>query len=443
MRFFRDILLVTFIVLGIISMAPVLSQTTVEEGSATNEASEAESLRSQIDAKSAELKQLLEERAKIEEQLEQTGSLKSSLQKELKIIDYNISQLNLSIKANRVALEKLDLEIKSLNGNIRSIEKSIDNKKTTIGKLMVKLQQKDRENFLMILLKNQSLAESVSEAQSIATLNSDLVASAEELRKYQVDLVEKLSEEQLKQRQKEREQASLVNRQQIVQAQKATKNTILAQTKNQEKLYQEQLAELDKKQEEISKIIEEYEDQLRKSFDPSLLPVKRPGVIGFPVENPHMTQDYGPTKFAERAYRSKTHNGVDFRAPVGTPIMAVENGTVIAVDNNDRGTSRWFKYQYGKYVLIQHDNGLTSLYAHLSRQVVQKGQQITKGDVIGYSGDTGYSYGAHLHLTLLWTPSVSLKSIAPAAGLVPVGVTINPRDYLPNFPPGAISATAR
>ncbi|KKU93956.1 MAG: Peptidase M23 family protein [Candidatus Jorgensenbacteria bacterium GW2011_GWA1_48_13] len=342
-----------------------------------------------------------------------------------------------------MTLDKLALEIESLSGDIKGIEESIDNKKATIGRLMVELQQKDRENFLIIFLRNQSLAESVSEAQSIATLNSDLNASAEELRKYQGDLVEKLSEEQIKQAQKERERVNLTNRQQIVQAQKTVKNTVLTQTKNQEKIYQAQIAELDKQQEKISKIMDEYEDQLRKSFDPSLLPIKRPGVIGFPVENPYLTQDFGPTAFAQRAYRSKTHNGVDFRAPIGTPIMAVETGTVIAVDNNDRGTSRWLKYQYGKYVLIQHDNGLTSIYAHLSRQIVQKGERIMKGDTIGYSGDTGYSYGAHLHLTLYWTPSVSLKSIAPAAGLVPVGVTINPRDYLPNIPAGAVSRTVQ
>ncbi len=433
-----------FIILisGLILTSPVSSQeAATEEGS--DAPVPAESLRAQIEAKNAELQKLMEERAKIEEQLEQNSSLKNSLQKELKTIDYNVSQLNLSIKANKVTLDKITLEIESLSGDIKGIEESIDNKKATIGRLMVELQQKDRENFLMIFLRNQSLAESVSEAQSIATLNSDLNASAETLRKYQGDLVEKLSEEQIKKQQKEREKINLTNREQIVKTQKDAKNTVLTQTKNQEKIYQAQIAELDKQQEEISKVIDEYEDQLRKSFDPSLLPVKRPGVIGFPVENPYLTQDFGPTAFAQKAYRSKVHNGVDFRAPVGTPVMSVEAGTVITVDNNDRGTSRWLKYQYGKYVLIEHDNGLTSIYAHLSRQIVQKGTQVGKGDIIGYSGDTGYSYGAHLHLTLYWTPSVSLKSIAPAAGLVPVGVTINPRDYLPNFPTGAISASAR
>jgi len=435
-RYSLSIILLT----GLILSGPVFAQGAGE--GVNGDAATAENLRAQIDAKNAELQKLMEERAKIEEQLEKTGSLKNSLQKELKIIDYNINQLNLSIKANKITLDKINLEIESLSSDIKNIEQKIDNKKATIGRLMVELQQKDRENFLTIFLKNQSLAESVSEAQSIATLNNDLVASAEELRKYQGDLVEKLNEERMKQEQKKREQSNLTNRQQIIQAQKDAKNMVLIQTKNQEKIYQAQIAELDKQQEEISKIIDEYEDTLRKSFDPSLLPLKRPGVIGFPVDDPYMTQDFGPTAFAQRAYRSKVHNGVDFRASVGTPIMAVEAGTVIAVDNNDRGTSRWLKYQYGKYILIQHDNGLTSLYAHLSRQIVRKGDQVAKGDIIGYSGDTGYSYGAHLHLTLYWTPSVSLKSIAPAAGLVPVGVTINPKDYLPNFPSGAVSSSA-
>jgi len=71
------------LLIGLISTSPIFSQTA-EEGSGNGNAATADSLRSQIDAKNAELQQLMEERAKIEEQLEQTGSLKSSLQKELK-----------------------------------------------------------------------------------------------------------------------------------------------------------------------------------------------------------------------------------------------------------------------------------------------------------------------------------------------------------------------
>ena len=102
--------------------------------------------------------------------------------------------------------------------------------------------------------------------------------------------------------------------------------------------------------------------------------------------------------------------------------MAADDGEVIVVGNNGR-------VQYGKFILIKHNNNLATLYAHLSRQIVQKGNMIKRGQVIGYSGNTGYSYGPHVHFTVYWEPSVSLKSFS-GAGLVPVGVTINPADYL-------------
>lgn len=425
-RYSLSIILLSSLIFG----GPVFGQ---EEGSPSGEAaSAADSLRQAIDSKNVELQTLLEEREKIEKQLEETGAAKNSLQKELKTIDGTISHLNLSIKANKLTLEKLNLEIQSLGGEIESTESKIENKKNSIARLFVELQQKDRENLLLILLRNKTLAESVSETQSITTLQSDLLASAEELRDFQGDLVQKLNEEENKKAKREAEQRNLVNRQAIAESQKGVKNTVLTQTKNQEKIYQEQITELDKRQEEISRIIEEFEETLRASFDPSLLPLKRPGVLAFPVEEPIIvTQFYGPTKFAQRAYRSKVHNGMDFRAPLGTPIYTVHDGEVTTVDNNDRGTSRWNKYQYGLYVLIKHDNNLSSLYAHLSRAIVKRGETVKRGDLIGYSGNTGYSFGPHIHLTVLWTPSVSLKSIPPAAGLVPIGVTINPTDYLP------------
>jgi murein DD-endopeptidase MepM/ murein hydrolase activator NlpD len=122
---------------------------------------------------------------------------------------------------------------------------------------------------------------------------------------------------------------------------------------------------------------------------------------------------------------------VDIGVPIGTPVYAAADGTVFHVDNNDRGTSRWRKYQYGKYIMIDHDDNLTTLYGHLSRQVVTAGEKVTKGELIGYSGETGYADGPHVHFGLYWTPSIQLKTIYPAAGLVPVGVTIDPMAYLP------------
>lgn len=90
---------------------------------------------------------------------------------------------------------------------------------------------------------------------------------------------------------------------------------------------------------------------------------------------------------------SKDHKGIDIGVGVGTPVYATESGRVAytAIDGGDihRG--------YGKFLEINHGNGLSSLYAHLSKWVVSSGQQVTKGQLIAYSGNTGNTTGAHLH----------------------------------------------
>ncbi len=382
----------------------------------------ASELKDIIEKKNAELQEIQAQREVLEKELETINNSGKTLKKDLQVVSSQINQLNLSIKANKLTVEKLELEIDSLNGDIKKIGEGIKNKKTTISKLMFELQQKDKENLLTILLKNKSLSETVFEVQTISKLNNGLVNSMGELKNLQDELVQKVETGQQKKKTREIESVVLINRQNIVQDQKNEKQKILEETKNQEKIYQQQISELEKKQIIIGEEIGKIEDQLRLSFDSSLLPIRRPGVLTYPVINVLITQGYGNTKFAERAYKTKFHNGIDFNASIGTPILASTKGKVIAVGNNGR-------LQYGKYILIEHKNNLATLYAHLSKYSVQKGDTVNEGDVIGYSGATGYSTGPHLHFTVYWAPSVTLKSF-PGAGLVPVGITIDPTEYL-------------
>ena len=85
------------------------------------------------------------------------------------------------------------------------------------------------------------------------------------------------------------------------------------------------------------------------------------------------------------------YNGVDIAAPVGTPILAAAAGQVIV--SRDYG----WNGGYGNYVVIQHDNGTQTLYAHNSSNIVFVGQRVFQGQVVGYVGSTGKSTGAHLH----------------------------------------------
>jgi hypothetical protein len=88
----------------------------------------------------------------------------------------------------------------------------------------------------------------------------------------------------------------------------------------------------------------------------------------------------------------KKHLGIDFPAPIGTPIYATGNGKV-----NESGTERG----YGKMVKIDHGYGYETLYGHMSQIKVKKGQKVNRGEVIGYVGNTGISTGPHLHYEVI------------------------------------------
>lgn len=85
----------------------------------------------------------------------------------------------------------------------------------------------------------------------------------------------------------------------------------------------------------------------------------------------------------------KMHRGMDFTAPRGTPVYASGNGKVIRADNKSSG--------YGKHIRIDHGHGYKTLYAHLSKYNVSKGQKVKRGDLIGFVGSTGRSEAPHLH----------------------------------------------
>ncbi len=85
----------------------------------------------------------------------------------------------------------------------------------------------------------------------------------------------------------------------------------------------------------------------------------------------------------------KMHRGMDFTAPRGTPIYASGDGKIIRADNNSPG--------FGKHIRIDHGYDYKSIYAHLSKYNVKKGQKVKRGDLIGFVGNTGRSEAPHLH----------------------------------------------
>lgn len=88
-----------------------------------------------------------------------------------------------------------------------------------------------------------------------------------------------------------------------------------------------------------------------------------------------------------------THQGLDFRVTTGTPVSAINSGTVILAQA---------LYFEGNCVVVDHGQGLLSLYLHLSQVQVKPGEHVSKGQLIGLSGGTGRATGPHLHLAIRW-----------------------------------------
>ncbi len=117
------------------------------------------------------------------------------------------------------------------------------------------------------------------------------------------------------------------------------------------------------------------------------------GGFGQPLGGGYYTiQSYGYREHPIYGYYSM-HYGVDLAAGAGVPILAVQSGTV---------TLATYASVNGNYVTINHNNGFSSLYAHMTNYIVSVGQNVSKGQVIGYVGSTGWSTGPHLHLELFY-----------------------------------------
>jgi murein DD-endopeptidase MepM/ murein hydrolase activator NlpD len=130
----------------------------------------------------------------------------------------------------------------------------------------------------------------------------------------------------------------------------------------------------------------------------------------WPEPQAQISQPFGPSTFwFEPPYGGYPHfhTGIDLVEPFGAPVYAADDGIVALVGNSSSG--------YGNYVVIAHAGGLQTLYGHLSTALVNVGQAVTQGTVVGLEGSTGNSTGPHLHFEL----RINQKPVNPAPYLPP------------------------
>lgn len=385
-------------------------------------------LKAAIEKKNKEMEDLGTQIKAVQNVLETTSSEKQTLQREVTQITNNVKQLDLGIKISKTAVEKLNYEIQDTQYTISESEQRIAERKQSINEMLRQIQQKDSsEGPLMSILKGKSLTDAVAEVQALIEFQDKFAQDIKELQGYKTELDTTLKTASTQKTQKEIETENFKNKKIILDETKKYQQQLLAQTKSKEKIYQDSLTTLQKRQQEIDAEIARLEEEARKGINLGALPKVDTGPLMMPTQGT-ITQGYGSTPFARTHYASKRHNGIDIAAPIGTPIYSAADGRVVGVGDQDKYC---YKGAYGKFIAITHYNGLTTLYGHLSLQVVSEGQELKKGDLIGYMGSTGYSYGSHLHFTVYATPTFKIAPALKTCGpKMPFGGDVNPFDYL-------------
>ena len=147
-------------------------------------------------------------------------------------------------------------------------------------------------------------------------------------------------------------------------------------------------------------------DSLRRAF------------LASPVPYSRLTSGFG-TRFHPILQTQRAHTGVDYAAPTGTPVMSVADGVV---------TESSYQGAYGNMVVIQHNARQSTVYAHLSRMQVKRGQTIKQGDIIGAVGSTGLSTGPHLHFEFrIGGRHVDPLTLAQQGSAEPISAAMRPQ----------------
>lgn len=413
----------SFIILVLLITVPIVfsyAQTAAE-------------LSAKISQKNTDIEKLEQEIKKYQSQLNDLGKQKSSLNVSIQQLDLTRKKLVADISVTENKIEKTNFKIQELSLDIGVKEDLITKDIDAIKLGIQQTNESELNNLTQIILSENNFTDVWNDIESISTIRETVREKIVELKQIKNDLEDTRQETTDARNELVFLKNELADQKKIVDQNTAEKKKLLAQTKNSETSYQKLLKEKIAKKEVFEKELSDYESQLKYILDPSTLPGK--GVLAWPLDYIYITSYFGLRNVKGI---SSNHKGVDFRASVGTPLKAMSDGVVAGTGDTDiqcPGVS------YGRFVLIKYNNGLASTYGHLSLIKVQKGDVVKRGQVVGYTGNTGSSTGPHLHLSVYPKDGVDLKTLpsksCPGHVLTqPIAATnayLDPMYYLPPY----------
>ena len=430
---FKIPLLLLFL-LSILSATALLPTTKITEAATVAE------LQAQINDRNAKLQVLQKEIESYQAQLSTVSSQSKNLQGNIKTLDATKKKLEKEIALAQGQITATNLEIRKLSIEIDDKKNDITQNSNAVAQSLRELNQTESNSFISVFLGNRSMATFLNSIAEDIQVQKSISAKVEVLKDLKAQLEDSVNQSKEKEQQLERIKIQLGDKKNLVVYDQQQKNKLLSQTKNQESNYQKIIAQKKAQAAAFDAELNDFESQLKLAIDPKSIPSTKAGVLSWPVDRVVLTQSFGNTAFAKAhasAYNGNGHNGIDLGVSIGNNIKAALGGIVKGIGDTDTVCP---SASYGKWVLVEHPNGLTTLYAHLSIIKVSSGQQVSTGELLGYSGQTGYATGPHLHFTVYASQGVRIlqrqSKVCGGAYTMPIAdlsAYLNPLSYLPSL----------
>lgn len=388
-------------------------------------------LQRKIDSYEEEVRKLDAEIAQYEKELIAIGEKKQTLQNALDALAVSRKQITARINATKKQISATELQIAQLDNHIGITQETIENNTKGLAESMRTLYQTDQAPLIELILEEPSLSVVWNDAEMLSQIQGAVEARIGALKVAKQSLSKNRNESAEKRAKLVRERQSLSAQEHSLIIAEREQKKLIEETKSQESAYQNIIKQKQAEKIAFEATLFDLASQLQYTLDPARVPPAGKGVLRWPLDNVFITQQFGKSSSAKRLYASGTHDGVDFRASIGTPVKAALSGVVLEVNQGAVANC-----QYGKWILVKHANGLSTLYAHLSDIAVQKGQTVTTHQIIGYAGNTGYSTGPHLHFTVYVSEALNFRPYTCKSGrstMIPIAnpsAYLNPLDYL-------------
>ncbi|MFA5047663.1 MAG: peptidoglycan DD-metalloendopeptidase family protein [Patescibacteria group bacterium] len=370
----------------------LFNQITLAQTASSTSNNVIDTLNKQIDEQRAKIDQLAGKIEEYKKNLQDTRSKSLTLQNQISLIDNQIGKTNLDIDIKNEEIKATGLEIDKINLDIQKNQALIDRDKDQLAGFIRLIQRYDERSYLTVLLANNSFSEFFDQMKYSEEIQKDLQNTLNRIQENVNKLNTSKKQSDAKKEQLSQLLKTLENEKLSLGGQKEEKNFLVLQTKKSEKKFQGLVSNLKAEQlaatNQIASLERTIRAELAKKGKSEKLNTLGNASLNWPTDSQRIT-----CKFHDSTYPYINvvgqHSGLDIGIRQGTPVKAAEAGYVAKVG---LGT-KW----YGNYVMVIHSNNLSTLYAHFSSVSVTADQYVTRGQIIGYSGNTGFSSGPHLH----------------------------------------------